>query len=73
MQYVPGKKCQKLQEGGGASPIFTDAFLEQIKNNLENLLDTKVFNVTKDLSQKLGARQKRDARAKAQKLDIWSN
>ena len=33
--------------GGGARPILTNAFLEQIRNNLENLSDTKVFNVTK--------------------------
>ena len=51
---------------GGARPILTNAFLEQMRNNLENLLNTKVFKVTKGCLKKL-ARAKNEIRAQKNK------
>ena len=47
---------------GWVSPIFTNAFLEQIKNNMQNLSNTKVFKVTKGCLKNL-ARAKNKMRA----------
>ena len=64
------KKVSKSRWGGWATPIFTNAFLDQIKNILENLLDAKVLYVTKGCLKNL-ARAKNEMRV--QKVDFWSN
>ena len=58
--YVPTKKC--LQQYEGVTPILTNAFLEQIKNKMQNLSNTKVFKVTKGCLKNL-ARAKNKMRA----------
>ena len=70
---MPRQTCGKRMWEGGQTPFLTNAFLDQTRNNLENLSDTKVLLCDQRLSQKLGARQKRAARAKPQKIDFWSN
>ena len=55
---------------GGVRPILTNAFLEQMKNNVENLSDTKVFNVIKGCLKKL-ARAKNEMRAQKCKMSIF--
>ena len=55
---------------GGATPIFTNAFLEQIQNILENLSNAKVFNVIKYCLKKL-ARAKNEMRAQKRKKSIF--
>ena len=47
---------------GWVRPIFTNAFLEQIKNNMQNLSNTKVFKKTKGCLKNL-ARAKNKMRA----------
>ena len=47
---------------GGVKPIFTNAFLEQIRTIMENLSNTKVFKLTKGCLKKL-ARAKNALRA----------
>ena len=59
---MPTQKCLQLQEGGGTA-ILTNAFLEQMRNNMENLSNTKVSNVTKSFLKKL-ARAKNEMRAR---------
>ena len=49
--------------GGGHTPFLTNAFLEQTRNNLENLSDTKVLYVTKGYPKNL-ARAKSALRAR---------
>ena len=56
------KKVSTSRWGGRARSILTNAFLEQIKNNMENLSNTKVFNVTKGCLKNL-ARAKNEMRA----------
>ena len=59
---MPRKKCLEVDEGGAETPFFTNAFLEQIKNILENLSDTKVLYLTKGCLENL-ARAKNEMRA----------
>ena len=52
---VPRKKCLQLHlRGGGASPILTNALLEQIRNIIKNLFLPKVLYVTKGCLKNLG-------------------
>ena len=60
------KKVSTTQWGGGVTPILTNAFLEQIKNNMQNLSNTKVFKVTKGCLKNL-ARAKNKMRAQKNK------
>jgi len=52
-------------------PILTNAFLEQMRNILKNLVSAKSFVCDERFSQKLGTRQKRGVRAKSLKVDFF--
>ena len=67
MEFTPTcqeKKCLELQEG--QTPKVTNVLLEQIKENLENLSDTKVLCVTKGCLKNL-VRAKNAMRAQNRK------
>ena len=59
------KSVYNCKRGGGPA-ILTNAFLEQIKNNMENLSNTKVFKVTTGCLKNL-ARAKNEMRAQKNK------
>ena len=65
---MPGQKCLQLQERGEAH--LTNAFSDQIRNNVENLSNTKVSNVTEGCLKKL-ARAKNEMRAQTCKKSIF--
>ena len=60
----------KTKVGGGSEPFSTIGFLEEIRNNLENLFLPKVLYVTKGCLKNL-ARAKSALRARDLKKSIF--
>ena len=67
---MPRQPCEKPKWGGGVKAILTDAFLEVIKKNMENLFLPKVLYVTKGCLKNL-ARAKSALRARNLKKSIF--
>jgi len=66
---MPRKKCLQLYEGE-MSPILTNAFLQQIRNSLKHLSNSKVLYVTKDCLKNL-ARARNAMYAQKRKNSIF--
>ena len=62
-----------MNEGGGGNPHFNQCVFRVNKEQNAKSVKYKSFQSDQRLSQKFGARQKEDARAKKIKVDFWSN
>ena len=69
--FMPRQTCLKVHLGGGVSPKTQFCFKEVTRQKMENRSDTKIFNVDRELTQKvLRSREKISAR-KPPKNRFW--